>query len=390
MNRKSTSRRNFLKYSGAGLTGLVAFSISPRITAQNKDLRLYVGTYTSGESVGIYRCAFDQRSGDIRITGETGGINNPSYLAITDSGEYLYSVNESDDYRDTGGGAVSAFAVDQATGDLTFINQQSSQGGWPCYIASTRSGNTVLAANYKDGTVAVFPTGSDGRLKEASDLEQHQGSGPNSRRQEGPHAHCIVLSPDEKFALSADLGADKIMIYQLRQRRNQLVPADQAFIRTEPGAGPRHLVFHPGGKHVFVINELNATITSYDYNQKSGELSEIQTVPALPSDFTMSNTSADIHISPDGRFVYASNRGHDSIVVYQINPADGNMTYVEHENRDISRPRNFVISPDGAFVLVANQDANSIVVFQRNANDGKLHHTGIMIDVPAPVCLKFV
>ncbi len=390
MNNKYASRRNFLKYAGAGLTGIVASGIFPLLRAQDKELRLYVGTYTSGDSVGIYQCSFNTGTGQLRLTGETGGINNPSYLAVTPSGDYLYSVNESDDYRDTGGGAVSAFAVDKASGDLTFINQQSSQGGWPCYITTTKSGNTVLTANYKDGTVAVFPTRNDGGLKEASDLEQHQGSGPNSRRQEGPHAHCIVLSPDEKYALSADLGADKIMIYQLRQRRNQLVPADQAFIRTEPGAGPRHLVFHPGGKHVFVINELNATITSYDYNQKSGDLSEIQTVSALPRDFSDSNTSADIHISPDGRFVYASNRGHDSIVVYQINPADGKMTYVEHENRDISRPRNFVISADGLYVLVANRATNSIVVFQRDADSGKLHHTGMVADVPAPVCLKFV
>jgi 6-phosphogluconolactonase len=180
------------------------------------------------------------------------------------------------------------------------------------------------------------------------------------------------------------------MVYQVRQRRSQLAPADPAFIQTAPGAGPRHLVFHPSGQYVFVINELNATITSYRYNKNTGALSEIQTVSALPADFASSNTSADIHISPDGRFVYASNRGHDSIVVYQINPADGKMTYVEHENRDISRPRNFVISPDGAHVLVANRDADSIVVFQRDSDDGKLHHTGIMIDVPAPVCLKFV
>jgi 6-phosphogluconolactonase len=252
-----------------------------------------------------------------------------------------------------------------------------------------RGGRFVLVANYSGGNVAVLPIRNDGSLGEATDLKQYQGSSINVERQEGPHAHCIVLDPANRFAYGCDLGTDKVMIYRFDARRGKLIPGRTPWVQLKPGAGPRHITFRPDGKYAYVINELHATVTAFAHDRERGTLKEVQTIQTLPADFTGENTSADIHVSPDGRFLYCSNRGHDSIAAFQIDPRNGKLIFVAHLSSGGKAPRNFAIDPTGAFVLVANQKSDNIVSFRRDAKTGRLSATGHIAEVPSPVCLKF-
>jgi 6-phosphogluconolactonase len=256
-------------------------------------------------------------------------------------------------------------------------------------VTVDKTGRFVLVANYFGGNVAVLPVLRDGSLGEATDMKQGAGSSINLERQEGPHAHCIVLDHANRFAYSCDLGTDKIMIFRFDSRRGKLNANKTPWVQLKPGAGPRHLTFHPSGKYAYVINELHATVTAFAYDRTSGNLSEVQTVPTLPPGFTAANTSADIHISPGGRFLYCSNRGHDSIAVFNIDERNGELTFVTHESTRGNAPRNFAIDPSGAFLLAANQKSDNIVVFRRDLKTGRLSATGQVAQVPSPVCLKF-
>lgn len=384
------ARREFLKIAGLGTLSLVLPEHAYGLGAERSgELLVYVGTYTSGKSEGIYLYSLNLASGELKHIATTKGVKDPSYLALAPSRRYLYAVNEVEEFAGKKSGAVSAFVVDQRTGDLRLLNQQPSLGGAPCYVVVDRTGSFVLVANYVGGNVAVLPVRNDGSLGEATDLKQDQGSSINAERQEGPHAHCIVLDPAYRFAYTCDLGTDKIMIFRFDMRRGKLIPNEIPWVQVKPGAGPRHLTFHPGGKYAYVINELHATVTAFAHDLAEGHLKEVQTIPTLPMSFKDANTSADIHVSPDGKFLYCSNRGHDSIAAFQINRRNGILTFIARESTGGRTPRNFAIDPTGAFLLVANQNSDNIVTFRRDRKTGRLSATGHVAEVPSPVCLKF-
>jgi 6-phosphogluconolactonase len=389
------ARRDFLKTAGLGALGLALPELSlARVfggeqSGEAGELLVYVGTYTTGTSEGIYLYRLHLASGELRKVATTRGVVNPSFLAIAPSRRYLYAVNEVEEFASKKSGALSAFAIDQKTGELQLLNQQASLGGAPCYVVLDKAGKFVLVANYAGGNVAVFPVQSGGSLGQATDMRQYRGSGMDPKRQEGPHAHCIVLDPSNRFAYSCDLGTDKIMIFRFDASAGKLTPNEEPWRQVKAGAGPRHLTFHPGGKFAYVINELQATVTAFAHDQAKGTLQELQTVPTLPADFKGADTSADIHVSPNGRFLYCSNRGHDSIAAFKIGPGNGGLSFIAHESTGGKTPRNFAIDPTGAFLLVANQNSDSIVTFRLDQNTGRLRSTGHVVEVPSPVCLKF-
>ncbi|MDQ3907487.1 MAG: lactonase family protein [Acidobacteriota bacterium] len=354
---------------------------------------VYVGTYTDGKSKseGIYLYKLRLSTGELQRLGATSGVVNPSYLALDAGRQYLYAVNEVTEFEGKKSGAVSAFAVDRRTGELRFLNQRPSMGGAPCYVTVSDNGRFVLVANYAGGSVAVLPVRADGSLGEAADVQRHSGaSHVNAERQEAPHAHCVVLDASNRHAYACDLGADKVMIYGFDPSRGKLTNADPPFARAKPGAGPRHLTFHPNGRFAYVVNELDATVTAYAHEAAGGALRELQTVPTLPAGFTQPNTNADVHVSPDGRFLYSSNRGHDSVAAFRINGRDGTLSFVAREPTRGRTPRNFAIDPTGALLLVANQQSDTITVFRRDERTGRLSFTGRTAEVPSPVCLKLI
>jgi 6-phosphogluconolactonase len=387
------SRRAFLKIGSSALAGLTLLQThNSQTNLKSKEMLIYIGTYTtSGKSQGIYVHKFNADTGQIAPLHIVKEVVEPSFLTIDKDKRYLYAVNELVDYEGKPSGAVSAFTIDQKTGNLQFLNKQPSLGGAPCFITTSNNGKFVLVANYMGGNVSVYPIEQGGKLGPSVDLAQHQGFGPNKDRQEAAHAHSINLDRNNRFAFAADLGIDKLMIYHFDDQTGKLTPnSAQPFYQTKSGAGPRHFTFHPNENFAFVLNELDMTVTSLAYDQIRGTLKEIQTVPTLPADFKGPNTCADIHISPDGKFLYGSNRGHNSIVCYQINTKTGKLKFVGHTLTQGKKPRNFAMAPNGKFLLVANQDSDNIVVFRRDAKTGKLDPTGNIAEVPAPVCLKFI
>ena len=365
----------------------VAYSFAALSMVSAESVPVYFGTYTGGggSSKGIYRSALDLETGELSnpvLAAETG---NPSFLEVHPSGKFLYAVSEAG-----GAGSVSAFEIDSDARDLRFLNQQPSGGAGPCHVSIDHAGRNVLVANYGGGNASVIPIRADGKLGEPTGFVQHEGSSVNPRRQTGPHAHSINVSPDDRFAFVADLGIDKIMIYRLDIEKGTIVANDPPFAKLKPGAGPRHFAFHPSGEFAYVINELDETVTAFAYEPASGALLEIQTVTTLPSGFQGDSWCAEVRVHPSGKFVYGSNRGHDSIVVYQVDPAKGTLTFVEHETAEIKTPRNFNIDPTGKFCLVANQDANSVVVFRIDPETGALEPTGHKVSVGRPVCIRFL
>ncbi len=393
INQKLT-RRDFFTIGSSAVAGLL---LSQKLNAQSnkksKEMLLYIGTYTStGKSDGIYVYKFNSKTGKLMPLQTVKDVADPSFLTIDKDRKYLYAVNELVEFEGKKSGAVSAFAIDQKTGNLQFLNKQASLGGAPCFITTSENGKFVLVANYLGGNVSSFPLEKDGRLGASVDLAQHSGFGPNKDRQEAAHAHSITLDRNNRFAFAADLGIDRLMIYAFDDKTGKLKPNEaQPFFQTKSGAGPRHFSFHPNGKLAFLINELDTTITSLGYDEKLGTLTEIQTVPTLPAGVSgASNTCADIHVSPNGKFLYGSNRGHNSIVSYKIDENTGKLEYIEHVSTGGKKPRNFAIEPNGEFLLVANQDSDNVVIFRIDKKTGKLKPTGNVAQVPVPVCLKFI
>jgi len=362
----------------------IAVSLAVFSTVSAESVGVYFGTYTGGGSRGIYRSVLDLETGALAAPVLAAEAKNPSFVEIHPSGRFLYAVSVAG-----GLGSVSAYAID-AAGDLKFLNQQSSGGGGPCHVSLDHAGRNVLVANYGSGSASVIPIQSDGRLATPTGIVQHTGSGVNPRRQKGPHAHSINVSPDDRFAFVADLGIDKIMIYRLDIEAGTIVAGDSPFAKLKPGAGPRHFAFSPNGKYAYAINELDCTMTAFAYDVVSGALKAIQTIPTLPDAFDGSNSCAEVRVHPNGKFLYGSNRGHDSIVVYRINPTKGTLTLVEHERAEIKTPRNFNIDPTGTFCLVANQGGDSIVVFRIDPQTGALEPTGHKIPIAKPVCIRFL
>ena len=350
---------------------------------------VYIATYTQGKSEGIYVYRMHP-SGALEFVSKATGVDNPSFLDIHPQGRYLYAVNEVGEFAGKPSGAVSAFAIDSQTGELTYLNQQPSRGTGPCYLSVDQTGKFVLVANYGGGSVSVLPIQDDGRLGEATDFIQHQGSSVNPRRQEGPHAHSIVLDKANRYAFAPDLGLDKIMIYRLDLTQGKLIPNDMPWAQVKAGAGPRHFDFHQTSRYAYVINEIDSTLTAFAYDGTKGTLRELQTVSTLPEDFKGTSHCADLHVSPSGKFVYGSNRGHDSIVIFAIDEDTGKLTYIGHELTQGKTPRNFAIDPTGAFLLAANQSTDTIVTFHIHPQTGKLTPTGHVTRVPMPVCLKLL
>ena len=365
------------------------------------ELLVFVGTYTDpilfgtgkvleGKGEGIYVYKMNPASGAMELIGKKTDVTNPSYLAFDPARRWLYAVNELKLFEGDPTGTISAFALDTKTGGLKFLNKKPTRGADPCHLIVDQTGRFVLLSNFMSGSVSVLPILDDGRLGDASDFIQHHGSSVDPDRQQGPHAHAVTLDESNRQAFIPDLGIDRVMVYNFDADRGKLGPSAILQIPLKPGAGPRHIVFHPDGEWAFLINELDSTIVAFLHERDSGELTEIQTVSTLPPDFNGESTCADIHISPSGMFVYGSNRGHDSIVIYKIDPRSGKLSYVAHESTQGNTPRNFAIDPGGTFLLVANQDSDTIVTFRIDPLTGELQSTGQVTHVPTPVCIKMI
>lgn len=352
---------------------------------------VFVGTYTEPEeshSEGIYIYRMDASSGKLTFETVVKGIVNPAFLAIHPQQGYLYAVNEVQSFDGQAGGGVSALSINATSGGLTFLNDRSSFGTDPCYVSIEQTGRFALIANYTSGSAAMLPIQTDGRLGLATEVIQHSGSSVHPERQTGPHAHCILPDPTNRFAIVADLGLDKILIYRMDLEHGKLYK--HAEVGVQSGAGPRHLMFHPSNQFAYLINELNSTLNGYRYHADAGTFEELQTVPALPAGFKGENLCADVHVSPGGKYVYASNRGHDSIVCFLIDQNTGRLTYRSHTPTEGRGPRNIAIDPSGAFLLVANQKTHNLVTFKIDPATGQLSKTGHAVQVPMPVCVKFV
>ena len=352
---------------------------------------VYFGTYTGAKSKGIYVSRFDSTTGKLSAPELAVETKNPSFLALNPTGEFLYAAGEMSDAPDKRG-AVSSFKRDPNTGKLTLMNQQKSGGSGPCHLSVDASGKTLLVANYGSGSIASLPVKADGSLVEAATTVQHVGSSVNPKRQAGPHAHFIVPSPDNRFALTCDLGLDKILVYPLNAVAAKLVTNTPSFAVVAPGAGPRHLAFSTDGRFGYVINEMKLTISAFSYDSKTAAMTEVQTISTLPADYvaTEKDSCAEIAVHPNGRFVYGSNRGHDSIAVFTVEAKTGKLTLVQNESTQGKTPRHFAIDPSGRWLLAENQNSDSVVVFAIDAASGKLKPTGQTISVGSPVCAVFV
>jgi len=378
----------FLRRSTAlTLLALALGALSVAGTA--KKYIFYVGTYTDHGSRGIYSYRFDSVTSKSTSLGLAAESANPSFLAIASSGQFLYAVNEISKFNGQPTGAVSAFAIQPKTEELTLLNQVSSRGEGPAHIALDRSGKYALVSNYDSGSIAVFPVLEDGRLGEATASVQHKGSSVNKERQEGPHAHAAVFSPDNRFVVVADLGLDQLLVYRFDATAGSL-GSDPQIVKAVPGAGPRHLAFDATGRHLYAINEMQSTVVTYAYDAANGTLSELQIVSALPKGFARTSEAAEIEMHLSGKFLFASNRGDDSIAVFAVDPKDGTLTPVEIDSTGGKTPRNFVLDPTGAWLLAANQDSDDIVVFRVDSRSGHLTRSGEALHVPSPVCVRFV
>jgi 6-phosphogluconolactonase len=353
---------------------------------------VYVGTYTSEKSQGIYRLRLDTSSGTLSAPELAATVTNPSFLALDPTRTHLYSVNEVGKFDDKPTGSVSAFALDAASGALTLINQESSGGNGPAHLSVDRAGRTVLVANYGGGSVAALPIGPGGRLEAAASVIKHQGSSVHPKRQTKPYGHSINMDPANTFAYAADLGADRIFIYRLDPKTSALAPATPASAALSPGSGPRHMSFHPGGKYAYVINELALTVTVFSRDPSSGALTEVQTISTLPAGQVADPafSTAEVVVHPSGKFLYGSNRGHDSLVVFAIDEATGKLTLVQHEPTQGSTPRGFGIDPTGRYLLAGNQRSDSLVAFRIDAASGRLTPTGQVVKIGSPVSVVYV
>ncbi|AMV40693.1 lactonase family protein [Planctomyces sp. SH-PL62] len=392
MGMGSTSRRAFA--SACGFLALTAGGILMQTQAVAAEKSwVYVGTYTNSKespSEGIYRFEFDPADGSLAPKGVAAEFADPSFLAVHPSKKFLYAVGELGEFQGAKAGGVGAFSLDAATGELKPINQQSSGGAHPCHLTVDPTGKAVLVANYSGGSVACLPIEADGSLRPASSFIQHQGKSVDPGRQTAPHAHSVNLDPAGKIALVADLGLDKVLLYDLDAAAGKLTPHDPAFAEVAAGSGPRHLAWHPSGRFAYVITELKNTVDVFAYDKAKGALHEVQTISTLPDDFQGASYCAEVVAHPSGKFVYGSNRGHDSLAIYKVDPATGKLASAGWAPTGGKNPRNFAIDPTGGFLLAASQDSDRIVVFRIDPETGGLTPVGEPIAVPKPVCIRFV
>ena len=351
---------------------------------------VFVGTYTEGrESTGIYSYKFDANTGSLQATGGVAEVVNPSFLALDPTNRCLYAIAEVDEFDGIPGGAVFAYSVEPSTGALSLINHQSSVGTGPCHIVVEDSGRYVLVANYGGGSVSMLPIAKNGGLEPASDFVQHEGSSVDRNRQQGPHAHSIFSAPENLHAYAPDLELDKVLVYEMDLSEGKLRVSEN-YGAVTPGSGPRHFDFHPNGRQAYVINEMGNTITVNDYDSKDGKLVEKQTISTLPDDFSGTSHTADVHVTTSGKFLYGSNRGHDSLAMFQVDADSGKLEFIGTESTGGKNPRNFAIDPSDTFVLAANQDSDNIVTLRIDPMSGALTPTGSVCQAPTPVCLKFM
>ncbi len=356
-------------------------------SAQSADLKVYIGTYTNQGSKGIYLAHLNTATGALSAPELAAEIPNPTFLTIHPSSKFLYAANEIGNYNGERSGSVSAFSIDPSTGKLTLLNTVSSKGQGPCHVSTDAKGRFCFAANYGGGTVASYTIAPDGKLSEAVSAIQHEGKGANPKRQERPHAHSINASPDGRFAIAADLGIDEFIVYAVDQKTGAL--ARHSSVKTAPGAGPRHFAFHPKLARAYAINELNSTVAAFQWDAKAGTLKELATISSLPAGVTVTNYPAEIRVHPSGRFLYGSNRGHNSIALFSLD-AKGLPAFVDTFPSGGANPRNFNIDPSGRWLLSANQNTGNVVVFSIDPKTGRLKDTGNKIELNGAVCLRFL
>ncbi len=352
-------------------------------------MKVYVGTYTeaqNGHGGGIHAFAFNQKTGAFTPEGVTGGLVNPSWLTTNESRSMIYATSEADP------GAVIALHVDEASGALTEINRVSSEGVSPCYVALSRNGRFALVANYTSGSIAALPIAADGSLLEASDSIQREGTSVDSSRQDGPHAHMISPTLEGDWVLLTDLGTDEVTAYQFDQDAGTFgrSPHGNVSTATTAGAGPRHYAFSPDGETAYVINELDSTLAVFAFDSATGALRPKQTISTVPEEFSGQNYPAQVLVSPDGRFVYGSNRLHDSIVIWEVNQETGTLVTIDHVSTQGEFPRNFSLDPSGKWLIVANQNSDNLVTFARDEATGRLSGQGAPVSIPSPVVVLFL
>lgn len=369
-------------------SALAAFALMAAPAAAAEHPLVFISAFAPGERGGIHAYEFSTTDGSLKPLRRTAGAENPFFLALSPDRKYLYSIHA----KQFGGKEneqVAAYAIVGRSGELRLLNRQSAEGTAACYLDVDATGKTVVVANYTSGSVAALPVRTDGTLGEPASFVQHKGSSVNPQRQKEPHAHCIVISPDNKYAFAADLGTDQIFCYKLDPIKSKLTPNDTPFARSPAGAGPRHLTFHPNGKRVYVINELLNSVSVFDYDAGSGRLTERQTISTLPADFKGTSYCADVKVTPDGRYVYGTNRGHDSIAAYRVGE-DGRLTLVAIEPSRGKGPQNLAITADGRWLLCANMPGDNVAVFRIGAGTGRLTPVGEPVRQPSPSCIMLL
>jgi len=372
--------------------GILSLCLMAAFAASGESFKVYFGTYTGPKSQGIYVADFDSTTGRLSEPILAAETRNPSFLAVNPDERFLYAVGEVNDTQGKRAGAVNAYAIEAKTGKLTLLNQQTSGGTGPCHVSVDATGKCALVANYGSGSIAALPIRADGNLGEATSVIQHTGSSVNPRRQAGPHAHFLTPSPDNRFALACDLGLDQVLCYQLDAANAKLATNSPASATVAPGSGPRHFAFSPDGRFVYVINEMKLTITVFAYDSKTGGMTELQTLSTLPAHYTATDkdSCAEITAHPNGKFIYSSNRGHDSIAVFAVDAKSGKLTLLQHESTRGKTPRHFAIDPTGRWLLAENQNSDSVVVFAIDTTTGRLKPTSQKVTVGSPVCAVFV
>jgi len=374
--------------------GAVKGAQSAQTSKPNATL-VYVGTYTGAKSKGIYYYRLQPTGSEVfqNVTlvplGLAAETSNPSFLELDLKRRLLFAVNEVDEFEGKPSGAVSAFSIDPA-GKLTLLNQRPSRGPGPCHLALDKEGRNLLVANYGGGSVAVLPVAPDGRLGEATDFVQHTGKSIHPERQKAPHAHCVTVAPDNRFVFVCDLGLDKVMTYRFDPLKGKLTPGEPAFTAIKAGAGPRHMVFRPDGKFAYVINELDSTINVFSYDSNAGVLKELESISTLPGYYDGPNTAAEVGMHPSGKYLYASNRGNESVVLFTVDKDKGTLTYIEEQNTGGKTPRHFGIQPSGAHLAIANQNSDTLLAARIDAGNGRLKPSGIFAEAPSPACVQFL
>lgn len=357
------------------------------------NLLIYIGTYTSEKdnSKGIYVYKLDLLTGQSTYVSSLKDIDNPSFLQVSSDAKYLYAVSEVFEANGEEGGLIEAFSIDKNTGDLTFLNAQSTKGACPCHLKIDNTGKFVIVTNYMGGNIALFPILENGTLGEVSDLIQHEGASMvNMERQEGAHPHSVTISPDNQFAIAADLGKDTVMSYPLDSQNGKLKKENIIPLNVLAGGGPRHMVFHPNGKYIVLLNELGNTLETYAFDKVDGSLTLCHSVSTLPQGFKGENIAADIHFHPNGKFLYASNRGHDSIIICSFDAENGGIEVIDFQATLGEHPRNFCLDTAGNILMVANLNTDNIITFSINNTSGKLTPINKEIKVPKPVCVNII